>query len=554
MPLEEKKYDIEANNDWAKNVKGEHLYIDQAESGRKGYFCIGCDKQMDAVIKKKNPNHRSYFRHIPVDVSKDESPCTFSNRKYREILATDILQRLKSIKVPSVYKYPLKDKDGAPMLLEKAKYISAHKVKSQLTFYEDSQGAVKFGKNPEIEERYLLIRPDVVFFNVKDEPILLVELVVTHKINEEKKIKLRRLGIDTVSIIIPRTSEQEIEDNFKTTKKVKWEYNGNEANTKYIHVPFGTGEGILEFDKDQRRIFEESLSCRKTRLNNTYRTIEKCLRSESYSRAEQNFRFEISRIEKATNEAEQKFSELERAYIEKLDSEFSEQKETVDRELDSIETRRRECRTQQENLIGKHSNLEGRYFKRREEIFRDEEEESRITEEHSELGRLSERIRKSFKFRTDRERENRAGIRKRINSLPEEFKQKHKAELQDFEELGNGVRAEIEEFGDFIIEEEKRIEREAESSIKSKADEIAREEKEFEQEFDAFKREESVSEAEVREQFEREFRGNPSKLSKGIRDLLEAERMGNDFLEAKGKEEDYKRAREFFRKGTWEKR
>lgn len=46
MPLEEKKYDIEANNDWAKNVKGEHLFIDNAESGRNGYYCIGCDKQM----------------------------------------------------------------------------------------------------------------------------------------------------------------------------------------------------------------------------------------------------------------------------------------------------------------------------------------------------------------------------------------------------------------------------------------------------------------------------------------------------------------------------
>lgn len=300
MALEEKIYDIEANNDWAKNVKGEHLYIDNAPSGRQGYFCIGCDKQMDAVIRKKNPKYRSYFRHVPVDVSKNETPCTFSNREYREILATDILQRLKTIKVPSVYKYPPKREEGNPVLLEKAKFITAHKVKSQLTFYEDNEGAIKFGKNPDVEDRCLLIRPDVIFFDANDNPILFIELVVTHKVSEEKKIKLRRLGIDTVSVIVPKSSEQEIEDNFKTTKKIKWEYNGNEANTKYVPVSSGTSERVLEFDAEQRRIFEESNSCRKARLNNTLRSIKKCLQSESYRRTEYHFESEISRIETAT--------------------------------------------------------------------------------------------------------------------------------------------------------------------------------------------------------------------------------------------------------------
>jgi hypothetical protein len=33
--LEEKKIDMETNNDWAKNVKSGHFYIDRAKSGCK---------------------------------------------------------------------------------------------------------------------------------------------------------------------------------------------------------------------------------------------------------------------------------------------------------------------------------------------------------------------------------------------------------------------------------------------------------------------------------------------------------------------------------------
>ena len=486
MPLEEKKYDIEANNDWAKNVKGEHLFIDDAQSGRKGYFCIGCDKQMEAVIRKKNPKHRSYFRHVPVDVEKDNTPCTFSNRQYRETLATDILQRIKTIKVPNVYKYPPRGVDGTPMLLEKAKFVTANKVKSQLTFYEDINGAIKFGKNPEVEDRYLLIRPDVTFFDANNNPILLIELVVTHKVKEEKKIKLRRLGIDTVSIIVPKSSAQDIEDNFKTTKRVKWEYNGIEANTKYIRVSSGTSEGVLEFDEYQRRVFEESLICRKARLRNTLRTIKKCLQSEPYRRAEHQLESEISRIESATKAGREELEQMEDRFDREIYTRFKDK-------FDELKEKREVLSVKRSNFEWKSRDLETRYFNKRREIEQEEEELSRCIRESSDIEEKSKSIRNAI----DR-------VRRKIKDLPETFK-----------------KLEIES--------------------KRKFDEDRRE----------LENEEGELVSSVTEEFYRGIRSNTRKFPEGIRNILEAKRMGYDFENAKREENSYKRARELFNKGTW---
>lgn len=516
MPLEEKKYDVEANNDWAKNVKGEHLFIDSAKSGRKGYFCIGCDKQMEAV-KKKNINHRSYFRHVPVDIAKDEKPCTFSNRKYRETLATDILQRLKSIKVPNIYKYPPKGEDGAPMLLEKSKFVTAKKVKSQLTFYEDSNGEIRYGKNPDIEDRYLLIRPDVTFFDANDKPILLIELVITHKVKEEKKIKLRRLGIDTISIIVPKSSEQEIEDNFKTTKRVKWEYNGIEANTEYIRVSSGTSEGILEFDEDQRRIFEESLTCRKARLNNTLRTIKRCLQSEPYRRAEHDFESEISRIEKATESVKQELRELEERYNQEVFSEFAG-------EYEALELQEKEFESEQERFQEDFKGLEERYITKISDIRDEQDAINNLTEEELEDNKTEEQINREF------EQEGR--------QLQREYT-KRRAEL----------RRNIEEHTTKLENTEKRRE-----EIPEEFSELeAQERKEFAEAQERFDVEERNLEETVRRELDRDIRRNPDRFSKGVGNILEAQRVGHAFQDAKRQEAIYKRARELFNKGTWEK-
>ncbi|OEY72823.1 hypothetical protein [Salegentibacter salarius] len=336
MSQQNKEKEKEKDNDWARNIQGVDKYISQVDSGRKGYFCIGCQKEMEAV-KKRNPRHRSFFRHVAVDVSKGEIPCSFSSREYRENLVKDILQRIKKIKVPALYKFPPKGNQGVPSFLQNAKFLTAAYVRSEVTYYENKNGEIMTGKNPEINDRYLNIRPDVVFYNEKHKPILFIELVVTHKISEEKKIILKRMGIDTVQFIVPRTKGSEIEESLKTTKHTKWIYNELEANTPYSQLSSSDAERLPFFDEQQRKLFEESYKCRATQISNLIRSITRNLESQQYLSTQRRFNSEISRVSKATKEAEQRLEQMERTAKEEVYSEFKGRFREIEEEISAVE-------------------------------------------------------------------------------------------------------------------------------------------------------------------------------------------------------------------------
>lgn len=91
----------EENNVYANNVKGKVIHISEACSGRKGYFCLGCERELQAIISKIE-NRISYVRH-DLKAVKNQKKCTYSDETYRHKLAKEILQRIKKIKVPVVY-------------------------------------------------------------------------------------------------------------------------------------------------------------------------------------------------------------------------------------------------------------------------------------------------------------------------------------------------------------------------------------------------------------------------------------------------------------------
>lgn len=575
MPIEKKIYEPDFQTDRAKNVKGEQIYIENAESGRQGYFCIGCDKPMQANIQRKNPNHRSYFSHIPVDLSKGEKKCTYSNREQRELIATDILQRIKIIKVPGVLKFPPKGDKRNPVELSKAKFISAYKVRSQLTFYEDEEGKVHNGKNPDIDERYLLLRPDVTFFNEKDEPVLFIELVVTHKITDEKKIKLRRLGIDTVSVIVPRGSDQEIADNFKSVQRVKWEYNDKEARTSYLSVSDRAPEGVLEFDEQQRRIFGESASCRRSRINNTIRSLRKCLEGKSYSDTERDFEREIFRIKNAAEGERERLENLEKEYRAEVSSGFNER-------FQELQQKEGVLRREEEEFRKYKANLEGRYFAKAEEI---EVEQAGIEKDKSaelEYGGTEEEIKARFGQRGELLRDEFEEISedwKRIIGEREESIGVLSSKTKELTGIFGRLKGEEQErfksrkstVEDSIRKEYKRKEegisikiRREEQHIRELLDQEVslreefgefekRELEEFRKQEARIKEEEGRIEEEIREELIRELHDPSSGLPKELGFILEAQRVGHYYKDAECEEARYKRAREFFKKGTWKK-
>jgi hypothetical protein len=492
------KSNLKEQNEYAKNVKGEPVYILEAESGRKGYWCMGCDAEMEAVRRKKNILHKSYFRHIAKDVKKGEIQCTFSNQDFRHNLAIDILQRTKRIKVPNLYKYAPDGKTAK--LIHEAKFIEAHSVKAELSFYEDDDGNVLFGKNPDIGNKNLLIRPDVTFFDIQGKPILLVEIVVSHKLNDEKKAKIRRLGIDTIQIIIPKDSPENIAKNFLVTKNTRWVFNDVEQNTNYFQLLTGNTEGISQIDDVQVRFFRESLTCRENEIKNLIRSITRCLESQSYKRTEFKLGQEISRVEKATREHQSKLDKLEADYEGEIYGEFKEQFDRLGEE--------------EGNLAGKeiewkqyYSDLERRYFRKDIQIRREQETIDRVFYEENGFDADEEGIRRNFEARRDeidRDSEQLSGL----------FEQLREEEKRFDEFIALGQQRVISD----IIREKEGIERDIKTKrtfVDSISEEFERRRREIKERIDS-------EEERYRQSIEHRIRADSNKIEEFGRSIVQS--------------------------------
>lgn len=440
------------DNDWAKNIEDDPIHISQAKSGAKGYYCMGCDKEMQAV-KRKNLNYKSYFRHHAKDVDTSKVECVHASRVYREKLAFFYFQRTKKITVPDVYKYPPKGMEGNPMLLQEKETIIAHKVEREVTFFEDEFGKIHRAKNTNVDDRFLWIRPDAVFFDKYNNPILFIEFVITHKPDTTKLNKLQRLGINTVQIIIPKLSEEQLEKEISKVSKIKWTYNEIESNTEYIRIHSGNSEGIPQIDEEQRKLFEESYSCRATQVNNLVRSINRSLESQLYKYTERLFEQEIQRIEEATRKHRSKLDDIQAGIEREIHSELDSRRENFDSRRGKLEE--------------KSLDLERRYFKRKREITEEQANSDREIKLRHRVGRTEEDIRREFGIeeehidyeqgivsRQEDYLDNDAREESRFensfegekNRLDKEFSDLTNEELRNFEKLKKGIRSKDEEY------------------------------------------------------------------------------------------------------------
>lgn len=528
--MNDKKGNKEEQNEFAENIKGETIYILHAESGRKGYFCIGCKTQMQAV-RTKIKGRKSYFRHDATDVKKNQRQCTFSNENYRHSQAISILNRIRRIKVPTLYKYPPKNSNGKTIKIRDSEFIEAKYTKSELTFYETDDGEVKYGKNPEINNRNLLIRPDVTFFNLQNEPILLIEIVVTHKIDSEKLAKIKRLGIDTVQVTIPKDSLENIEKSFSLGQKIKWIHNNEQERTEYIYSLNNDTEGISQTDELQRKFFEESFECRKSQVKNLVRAITKSLESEQYRRIEGGFRQEIQRVEintKRTEEELEKYRDGIRSRVER-----------------NFETRRENIRTEEKNLDRKEEE-HNIFFEENERAIR---ERNRTLEE------------RYIKRRTEieeRQREFRESI------LEVEFfesaEREYREEQQEITGSITGIRKRKEdniEIRKQLPEKYKRLRKNAEEWIKRQNTEIESEEKGLPSFFEQRKRDLESEFERVRGNRVEQIKGSDytgeSEFSKRLKRILIARSVFNDWNERENTLKRNRTALECFKKGTYKK-
>ena len=367
--MDEKKQEQEHNlHDYAHDIKGQRIHISQAESGRKGYFCTGCNREMQA---KKGDIRMQHFAHDPKDTA-IKGKCTYSDETERHKIAKEVLQILRKIKVPALYKYPPQGVEGGLRLIKKSWFIEAHTVRIELPFFENTEGEICWGKitNDDTNEekiRELLIQPDISFFDENGKPILLIEVVATHKITTEKLIKIRRLGIDTIQVTLPKESPKEIENTFLKTEKTKWIYNYERENTEYILLPTRDDEGILPIDEFERELYEkgESFECKASQINNLIRGIRKCLSSESYRKIEQSLDEKLRRVKSNTERDRKRLLGLQEQYAKGFRSRFEAEEEKLRVEFGEL---KKPIETQQEQIDNEQGDLETRYFAKSEKL------------------------------------------------------------------------------------------------------------------------------------------------------------------------------------------
>lgn len=343
--------DNHIENVYAYNENFKVIYIGdvpKSENGtKKNYFCLGCKKQMQAV---KGDIRKQHFKHH-VKPNSTESKCTYRDETHRHFLAKANALDLKRIKVPAVYKYPPNKVEDKVLLIKEAEFIEAHTVLNEHYVYENEQGEIQVSATFEgNQDNFLIIKPDSLFLNKEGKPILIIEFVATHKPDQNKLMKLKRLGIDAIQVNVPKSSPEEIRDIFFNTKRTKWLYNHAENKTDYLQFSNSYSGGIFEIDNEQRRFFEEGYTCRKAQLGDFIRTIGRILESEHYREVEQNLESEIRRVEENTKREAAELDELRTNYSESGIKQYSQ--------------RREELGNRQKEFLQEIANLEGRYTRR----------------------------------------------------------------------------------------------------------------------------------------------------------------------------------------------
>lgn len=351
----------DAHHDYARSVKlAKDIHITEApERGRKGYFCIGCGREMQAVFPNTQ-NHRKYFRHDAKFI-KPGQQCTFKDEEYRRKLAIETLELKKQIRVPILYKYPPKGETGLALFLLPGALISAERVAKEVYFYEGSNGSIASGFTFNGSPEELLFKADVVFYNENDEPILFIQLGKRKKLSVAEFAGLKRLRINTISLTIPKESAAAIEISQTTGDRAKWLYHDDEQQIAYFQVPTDLGEGIPTIDGDPDRLSEETYDCRKVQINNLLRALRRCLDGEPYRAAERAVLTAIGTTELAIKRAGERRARLEEDY--RISSTAAHQ-----RELNEIDDRGVRLRTAKAKLNRDHKLLDERYRTKKEEL------------------------------------------------------------------------------------------------------------------------------------------------------------------------------------------
>ncbi|TYZ12678.1 hypothetical protein FY528_05145 [Hymenobacter lutimineralis] len=270
--------------DFALTPDDKEIHILDAERKFKGYRCIGCRRD---VFARKGQINDPHFAHLATHKDKTEK-CTYSNETYRHAKAKEILLRIKQVQVPNVYAAYPADYTGQVPRLAKACTVSAVKVLAERNVYINEVGDIQWVRRSEAAKFDdqggtwdFLVRPDIIFLDADDKPILFIEIVATHEASEQKLARLHLLKINTIEIVVPKSFEPEhIEGLLYVTSHTQWLYNVQRATYRFdVATASALAAGSVGVAQLPGGIYEqgETIRCRRARLDNALRYIAKCM-------------------------------------------------------------------------------------------------------------------------------------------------------------------------------------------------------------------------------------------------------------------------------------
>lgn len=263
---------------------GGEISIEEATSGAKGYFCLGCGQELMARKGQVNDPH---FAHLSARGAVLR-PCDYSSETYRHDLAKKLLRQLKKVRVPAVYAACPPNYYGRLPRLAEAQDVEAAIVLDERNVYLDERGDVCFARRHRTEpfddhhdQRVLLGRPDIIFLDEQRRPVLFIEIYATHKVSDEKLSRLYTIGVNAIEIFIPAHFDQvTIKKLFSVTSHTHWLYNEQQANYRFLATDsqlLANGSAPAAELEERLSGRRESLKCRRSRVSHALRGVRNCL-------------------------------------------------------------------------------------------------------------------------------------------------------------------------------------------------------------------------------------------------------------------------------------
>ena len=177
-----------------------------------GCICLDCKAQLIAVNKEGNL-YRPHFRHYSFKKLKETIACTASQETAIHYLAKEIIEKNKSIILPSYC---------VSLVKHNSHGIRKHTIQNERFVKLDS---VKNENNDSTSQGFQDIRPDLIAYYKNHQ--LFIEIFVSHPTGNEKIERFKELNVSAIEVDLSkfdRTANEEKLEQYLKKAPTKWLY------------------------------------------------------------------------------------------------------------------------------------------------------------------------------------------------------------------------------------------------------------------------------------------------------------------------------------------